>query len=158
MIFQPERADARQFFFSAWQKAQDKVPLAASENMAYQIMQAHPEYHSLLNQAERYKDQEWPAELGETNPFLHMSLHMAIDEQLSIDQPFGIRELYRLCCVKYASDATGHAAQHEMMDGLVEMIWQAQRTQTPMDIAIYLNAIRRKLDLPIVQTNPIEPL
>jgi hypothetical protein len=141
MIFNPSRQDARQFYFSTWRKHQDKLPLAGAEFVALDIMQAHPEYHALLNQAERYADQDYPPELGETNPFLHLSMHLAIQEQLAIDQPAGVRGFYQQLVARHQDEMQ---AQHEMMDCLAEMIWQAQRHQTTFDPTIYFACLTKK--------------
>ena len=143
-MFTPSRQDARQFFFDVWAKHQQQAPLADLERLTLGILLAHPEYHVCVSQPERYQEQEWPPEMGQTNPFLHMSLHLAVEEQCSINQPFGILDLYRQLISKLADE---HAAQHLMMDSLAEMIWQAQRQQTPPDINIYLSAIRASLGM-----------
>lgn len=140
-MFNPSRQDARQFYFSTWRKHQEKQPLAGAEFIALDIMLAHPEYHDLLNQAERYADQDYPPELGTTNPFLHLSMHLAIQEQLSIDQPAGVNAYYQKLLVQHQDEMH---TQHEMMDCLAEMIWQAQRHQTAFDPAIYFDCLAKK--------------
>ena len=141
-MFNPSRQDARQFYFETWRKHQEKLPLVGAELIAIDIMLSHPEYHAIFNQPERFESQEYPLELGETNPFLHLSMHLAIQEQLSIDQPAGIRKHYQALLVKH-QDAM--IAQHEVMDCLGEMIWQAQRQQTAFDPVIYFSCLERKL-------------
>lgn len=140
-MFNPSRQDARQFYFNTWRKYQDKQPLAGAEFVAIDIMLAHPEYHALLNQPERYSEQDFPPELGETNPFLHLSMHLAINEQLSIDQPAGVRDYYQKLCALFQDEMR---AQHEMMDCLAEMIWQAQRHHAAFDPAIYFECLAKK--------------
>ena len=68
--------------------------LSAMENMALEVILLHPEYHAMLDDAERYQNKDYLPEMGDTNPFLHMSMHIAIKEQLSIDQPPGIRQRF----------------------------------------------------------------
>ncbi len=140
-MFNPSRQDARQFYFDTWRKHQEKLPLAGAEFTALDIMLAHPEYHELLNQAERYAEQDYPPELGMTNPFLHLSMHLAIREQLSIDQPVGVRGYYQKLLTQSQDEMQ---AQHEMMDCLAEMIWQAQRQKTAFDPAIYFDCLAKK--------------
>lgn len=140
-MFNPSRQDARQFYFDTWRKYQEKQPLVGAELIALDIMLAHPEYYALLNQPERYGEQDFPPELGETNPFLHLSMHLAISEQLSIDQPAGVRDYYQKLCALFQDEMR---AQHEMMDCLAEMIWQAQRHQTAFDPAIYFECLAKK--------------
>jgi hypothetical protein len=95
----------------------------------------------MLDDPERYRERDYPPELGETNPFMHLAMHMAIGEQLSINQPAGIRERYRKL-VEHYGDAM--QAQHEIMDCLAEMIWQSQRAGTDYDPVSYLHCLDKK--------------
>ena len=137
-MYNPSRDQARQFFFESWRKYQDKQVLTSLESIALDIILRHPEHHPLLNDPENYLDRDYLPEFGETNPFLHMSLHLAIEEQLSIDQPTGIKGHYQQLLAKLGSP---HDAQHAVMDCLAEMIWQAQRHNTAPDSSIYLNCL-----------------
>ena len=143
MLFNPTRDEARHFFIEAWRKYQAHEPLTDQEKITAAILERHPEYHGFLSAD--YVDQDWPVEYGETNPFLHISMHLAIAEQLSIDQPHGIRALHEQL-VNAAGDE--HAALHWMMEGLGEMLWQAQRYNLPPDPATYLQILRKKASLP----------
>ena len=129
-------------FFDTWRKYRTQEPLSGIETLAIEVILQHPEYHVILDKPEQYLDRDYAPEQGETNPFLHMSIHLAISEQLSIDQPFGVKARYQSLLEK-TSDA--HAAQHEVMDCLAEMIWQAQRNQTPPDPTLYLACLDGKL-------------
>lgn len=139
-MFNPSRDQARRFFFDAWQKFRDKQPLSDLEAIAFELMQLHPEYHAIFDHPERYADRDWLPEAGETNPFLHLSLHLAIREQVPIDQPLGIAAHYRRLSEKSGST---HDAEHLIMDCLAEMIWQAQRQGGPPDPDIYLNCLKK---------------
>lgn len=141
-MFNPSQAEVRQFFFDVYAKAQNKEPLGALEKIAYSIIMQHPEYHIYLQQPEKYIEHQWIPELGETNPFLHLSIHMTITEQLSIDQPIGIKSLYHQLCNQFGNH---HEAEHQLMDCIVEMLWQAQRNKTPPDLSIYFSCIKHKL-------------
>lgn len=141
-MFNPSRQDARGIFFETWRKYHAQEALAGIETLILEVALQHPEYHALLAQPEQYMERDYPPEQGETNPFLHMSMHLALSEQLSIDQPAGIRERYQRMLAK-TGDA--HEAQHEVLDCLVEMIWQAQRNQAAPDAAIYLGCLEKKL-------------
>ena len=141
-MFNPSREDARLFYFETWRKHEQKLPLVGAELVAIDIMLNHPEYHALLSQQERFEAQEFPPESGVTNPFLHLSMHLAIQEQLSIDQPPGIRHYYQSLLSKHQDMMT---AQHEIMDCLAEMIWQAQRQQAAFDPAIYFACLDKKI-------------
>ncbi|BBP04054.1 hypothetical protein TPL01_15670 [Sulfuriferula plumbiphila] len=140
-MFNPSRDDARRFLFDTWRKYRAQQPLEGLEATVLDTLLAHPEYHALLDQPERYLERDYPPEFGATNPFLHLSMHLAIAEQMSIDQPPGIRAHYQALLEK-----TGDAmhAQHEIMDCLAEMIWQAQRHGTAFDPLIYLACLDKK--------------
>src|SRR4029077_2603928 len=101
----------------------------------------HPEYQAILDHVEKYRDRDYLPEFGETNPFLHMSMHLAINEQLSIDQPPGIRSSFEALRAKHGD---AHDALHQVMDCLAEMVWQAQRPGTAPDGALYLDCLKRK--------------
>lgn len=141
-MFNPSRDQVRQFFFDVWAKYRAGQPLAGAEQPALEAVLAHPEYHALLDQPERYKERDYTPESGETNPFLHLSIHLAIAEQLSVDQPPGIRDRYQRL-LKRHSDAM--EAQHAVMDCLAEMIWLGQRSQAAFDSAAYLRCLDSKL-------------
>jgi hypothetical protein len=141
-MFNPSRQDARGIFFETWRKYRAQEALAGIETLILEVVLQHPEYHALLAQPEQYMDRDYLPEQGETNPFLHMSMHLALAEQLSIDQPPGIRTRHA-ALLSHTADA--HAAQHEVMECLVEMIWQAQRNHAAPDAAIYLACLDKKL-------------
>lgn len=140
-MFNPSRDQVRDFFFDAWRKFLDQQPLTALEGMAVAIMTEHPEYHALLGQRDKYVDRDYAPEQGDVNPFLHMSMHLSIREQISIDQPAGVRVQHGRLCTSLGSVMD---AEHAMMDCLGEMIWQAQRTRTAPDPAIYLGCLQAK--------------
>lgn len=139
-LFNPSRDEVREFFFGLWAKARAGAALAPLESMALAIVMEHPEYHAVLGDPERYRAREWPPEGGETNPFLHLSLHLAIEEQLSIDHPPGIREAVRRLAARRGSE---HEARHAVIDCLAEAVWQAQRNAAGFDNAAYLDCLSR---------------
>jgi len=141
-MFNPSRDQVRQFFFGVWAKYRSSQPLEGAESLALEIILAHPEYQDMLDQPERYLERDYPPEFGETNPFLHLSMHLAIAEQLSIDQPPGIRKRYELL-LKRRGDAL--SAQHDIMDCLAEMIWQAQRQGSAYNPSIYFDCLDEKI-------------
>lgn len=140
-MFNPSRDQARRFFFDAWAKFKTNRALTDLEAMAVEHMGRHPEYHAMLEQPDRYLDRDWPPEMGETNPFLHLSMHLSISEQLTIDQPPGVRAHYQALLSTLGDE---HRAQHAVMDCLAEMIWQAQRHNRPPDGAAYLLCLEKK--------------
>lgn len=140
-LFNPSRDEVRQFFFEAWRKFGQSLELTPLEGMALQVMMMHPEYHTVLGSPERYLEQEYFPEMGETNPFLHMSLHLSILEQISINQPPGIAPSYQALLEKHAEE---HAAQHDLMDCLAETVWRAQRDGKAPDAMAYLECMQQK--------------
>jgi hypothetical protein len=140
-LFNPSRDEVRHFFFDAWRKYRATEPLTALEGIALQVMQLHPEFYAVLDAPERYLVQEYFPEMGETNPFLHMSLHLSVQEQLAIDQPPGIAASYR----KLAASKGEHDAQHDVMECLAETIWRAQRDRVPPDGSAYLQCLQQKV-------------
>lgn len=130
-MFTPTREEVRRFFHETWRKRDSVV--ASIESMALDIMLAHPQYHPILEHPEA-------AEELEENPFLHMSLHLALAEQLSIDQPAGIGLRYRK-----ALERTGdvHSALHVLMSCLEEMLMHAQQEKSPPDPDRYFECLDR---------------
>ena len=138
-MFNPSRDEVRHFFCTAWQKHRDRLPLVGVEVAAGDIAARHPEYHPLLDDAQEAVHQDWTPEQGKMNPFLHLSLHLAVFEQVSIDQPPGIRQAFTALCQK--TDV--HSAEHILLDCLGETIWRAQKEGRVMDTAAYLELIRQ---------------
>ena len=141
-MFNPTRDQAREFLFDLWARHRAGEPLTALESMALAVILEHPEYHAVLDDRERYLDRDWKPEGGETNPFLHLQMHLAIEEQLSIDQPPGLRAKYEQ--LRAAADSE-HDAKHTVVECLGETIWQAQRTGAPPDAAAYLACVDKKI-------------
>lgn len=140
-MFNPSREQARQFFFDTWRKYRQREMLSAMEDMALEVILLHPEYHAMLDDAERYQDKDYLPEMGDTNPFLHMSMHIAIKEQLSIDQPVGIRKRFERLMKKVGDE---HAVMHQVMECLAEMIWQSQRNRSALDVTVYFECLDRR--------------
>lgn len=137
-MFSPSREDVRDLFFGTWRKYRAGEPLAGIEALALEAILLHPEYHGLLSDPARHREREY---VDETNPFLHMSLHVALLEQLSIDQPPGIALLFeKLLAVK----ANRHDALHAALECLAETVWRSQRDGLPPDAAAYLACLEEK--------------
>jgi len=143
-LFNPSRDQVRQFFFDTWRKFGEQQPLSQMEGIALQVMRMHTEYHAVLDAPEKYLEQEYFPEMGATNPFLHMSLHLSVLEQLSIDQPPGIAAAYQALLARHGE---AHLAQHDLMDCLAETVWHAQRDGQPPDAQAYLACMQHKADL-----------
>lgn len=138
-MFNPSRDQVRQFFCDAWTKHVQRLPLVGAEVTAVDIIARHPEYHELLLAGDRALQEEWTPEAGQMNPFLHLSLHLAIHEQVSIDQPPGIRGVFD----GLRSRLEPHAAEHVILECLGETIWRAQSQGKPMDAQAYVDQLRR---------------
>ena len=125
-------------FFRAWRSYREGRPLAGMEALALDVILQHPEYHDVLDHPARYRDKDY---VEESNPFLHMSLHVALEEQLSIDQPPGIRRAWEALLVRAGER---HGALHEALECLAETLWRAQRDAMPPDAAAYLSCLERR--------------
>lgn len=133
-----QREQLRQFYCNSWEKhLKQKEKLNPLEQQIAAVIKEHPEYHALLENKESSVNADYLPEMGDTNPFLHLGMHLGIREQVSTNRPPGIAELYqRLVALKGI-----HDAEHEMMECLGEMIWQAQQSQTPPDDIIYMDCL-----------------
>ena len=136
-MFDPSREQARDSFFGAWRKYRAGEPLIGIESLALDVILLHPEYHDFL-----LKEQNREREFNdEGNPFLHMSLHLALEEQLSIDQPPGIAARFRALLARHGER---HAAAHQAIECLAETIWRAQRDGAAPDAVAYLECLSSK--------------
>ena len=138
-MFNPTREQVRELFFGTWQKYRAGQPLAGMEALALDVILQHPEYHEALGNPERTRERDY---VDESNPFLHMSLHVALEEQLSIDQPPGIgaawQDLLERCGER-------HEALHHALECLAETVWRSQRDSAPPDANAYLECLARAL-------------
>ncbi len=137
-MFNPSREQVRQFFTEAWSKRKSGGVLTPLESMAVDLIELHPEYQADLESPDS-ATADFSVEQGRTNPFLHLSMHLAINEQLSIDQPPGIKTAFQGLLATH--DA--HDAAHIVMEALGEVVWEAQRLGKPLDSDRYLELIRR---------------
>ena len=136
MIFGQDRNELRKMYADAWQKYCDKRPLTPLEAQITQVIEDHPEYHAAVTGD---LDRDFAVEGGQTNPFLHMGLHLGIREQVSTNRPAGIAQIFK----ELATRAGGsHDAEHRMIDCLAETLWEAQSNNTAPDEAAYLERLR----------------
>lgn len=140
MLMQPSQADVRRFFCEVYAKARANQPMEAIETLASQWIAEHPEYHADLADVDVALTRMYEVEDGRTNPFLHLSMHLSISEQCSIDQPRGIRQAVELLAARRQSL---HDAHHDAMDCLGRMIWESQRSGRPPDGQAYIDAVQR---------------
>lgn len=138
-MFHPSRDEARAFLIDAWAKHRAQQPLSALERIAAGLIAMHPEYHAIFEHPDLHVEREYSP--GDSNPFLHLSLHLAVAEQLAIDQPPGIRAQFERLCTARGDD---HAALHAVLEALSEVIWSAQRLRAAPDAALYLECLARQ--------------
>jgi hypothetical protein len=140
-VFAPTRDEARRFMSDAWRKYRAGEALSALEQTAAHLAAMHPEYHALLEDPDAHIDRDYRPEQGDVNPFLHLSLHLAVAEQLAIDQPPGIvAQFQRL----RAARGDEHAALHAIVECLGEVIWQAHRIGAGPNASLYLECLARQ--------------
>ena len=138
-MFNPSREQVRLFFCDAWRKHCQRSILEGAEATAAELIEQHPEYHALLENPDAAVVQEFTPEGGQMNPFLHLSLHLAVADQISIDQPTGIRAAYQ--ALRQRREV--HDAEHALIECLGEALWRAQRNGGAIDAELYLEAVRR---------------
>ena len=141
MLMQPSPQDVRRFFCGAYQRWRDNAPQDALQTMAALWIADHPEYHAELADLPGALARIGQADDGRQNPFLHLSMHLSISEQCSIDQPRGIRQAVELLAARRAGGL--HEAHHVAMDHLGRMVWEAQRAGRAPDGAAYVEAVQR---------------
>ena len=136
------RSSLRRMYLEAWRKHRESLPVEPVEDQIIRVVALHPEYAQLLESDPAALDREYPPEEGQTNPFLHMGLHLAIREQVATDRPAGIAVVHRSLAARLGDV---HEAEHAMIERLGEALWSAQRAGLPPDEAQYLESLRRLL-------------
>jgi len=138
MIFGQDRNEIRKMYADAWQKLCDKLPLSPLEALIADVIEMHPEYHDDVTDEDL--DRDYTPDGGQTNPFLHMGLHLGIREQVATNRPAGIAAV-RTSITRKLDDV--HAAEHQMIECLAETLWEAQSSNKPPDEAKYLERLQR---------------
>lgn len=138
MIFGQDRGELRRMYADAWKKRSEGLPLSPLETQIADVVELHPEYHAAVSSDDL--NQDFTPEGGQTNPFLHMGLHLGLREQVATNRPAGIRGVFQ-ALVERSGDP--HAAEHGMIDCLAETLWEAQRANRPPDEQEYLEKLRR---------------
>ncbi len=141
MFFGQDVLQFRRMFYTAWSKYHNKQLLESVEEQIVMVIQDHPEYHPIFN-SEKALEASYLPELGESNPFLHMSLHLSLREQVSTNRPNGIQSIF----VKLCEKMTPIDAEHKMMDILAENLWEAQKNQSMPDEEDYLINLRKLVE------------
>ena len=135
-MFTSDRSKQRQYLKQAWEKYTRQDQLEPLELQLAKIVEKHPEYHDLIKNL----DSEYFPEQGNTNPFLHINLHLTLQDQLTMDQPKGIRGIHNKLLVKIKD---GHEVEHMMMEHIAEMIFNAQKNNTAFDLNGYIIALKK---------------
>jgi len=142
-MFGNDRTEMRRVFTEAWRKQRDKEPLDPLEQLIAAIIQQHPEYHRLIEDPESALDRDFQPEAGQSNPFLHLGMHISLQEQLATDRPNGIALLYKQLVMQTGDT---HTAEHQLMECLGRMLWEAQRAGRMPDETGYLECVRALLN------------
>ncbi|MCH9689746.1 MAG: DUF1841 family protein [Gammaproteobacteria bacterium] len=141
-MFQAENVqDTRPFFFETWAKYKQSQPLTPLEDQLIDVILAHPEYHVVLDNPKRTADKTYFAELGMSNPFLHMGLHLAVRDQVKTNRPPGIQSAYNTLSSQLKAPLE---AEHQLMQCLEDCLWRAQQHNTMPDESAYLQACLAK--------------
>ncbi|MBC47770.1 MAG: hypothetical protein CMO27_02585 [Thiotrichales bacterium] len=135
-MFTSDRSKQRQYLKQAWEKYTRQDQLEPLELQLAKIVEKHPEYHDLIKNL----DSEYFPEQGNTNPFLHINLHLTLQDQLTMDQPKGIKGIHNRLLVKIKDE---HVVEHMMMEHIAEMIFNAQKNNTAFDLDGYIIALKK---------------
>ena len=138
MIFGSDKNELRQMYFDAWQKFTTGATMSPLEVQIARVIDDHPEYQELMTG--EVAEAAFTPEGGQTNPFLHMGLHLAIREQVATDRPPGIAAIFYALLVRHGD---AHSAEHEALECLAETLWEAQRANAMPDEQVYLERLRR---------------
>lgn len=144
MFYGSDRSSLRKKFFDAYNKFEAKQPLDAIEQIIIRVIQNHPEYAEVFTKQGFYLNKDYHVEMGETNPFLHMSSHIGLNEQLSTNRPKGIGKIYQDLLAN--SGLSAHQIEHKMIDIMMEVLWQAQRDNTMPDDKVYIKKLKKLLN------------
>jgi hypothetical protein len=133
------RDQLRQMYIEAWRKHRERLPMEPLEAQIADIVELHPEYQAALQDPDRVLDRDYSPEGGQSNPFLHMGLHLAIRDQIGTDRPIGIRQCFVDLANKLGNE---HEAEHQMIERLAEALWESQRSGLPPNEHAYLESVR----------------
>jgi len=139
MLFGQDRDQLRNYYCKAWQSRREGTALDPLQLQIVNVIEQHPEYHQLLENPDQALGKDYLPELGESNPFLHMGMHLGLREQTDTDRPAGVKMLYQRLLEQHGD---AHELEHKMMECLAEMIWQAQKTGTAPDEIHYMECLK----------------
>ncbi len=142
MLLPNDRRQMRAFFKQAWNKKKQGQPLSSLEHIITSVLAMHPEYQPLMEGDDEALERDYTPEAGQSNPFLHMGMHIALHEQLQANRPAGLREIYQQLCNRLQDS---HQAEHQMIECLGSVLWEAQRNNKLPDEDQYLRCLKRLL-------------
>jgi len=134
------RDQLRRVYIEAWRKRREGLPIEPLEAQVADVIALHPEYHAALERGDDALDRDYTPESGQSNPFLHLGLHLAVRDQIATDRPAGIRKAFQSVAARLGSE---HEAEHRIIECLAEAMWEAQRSGRPADEAAYLQRVLR---------------
>jgi hypothetical protein len=134
------RDELRRVYVEAWRKRRAGLPIEPLEAQVADVIALHPEYHAALERGEDALARDYTPEGGQSNPFLHMGLHLAVRDQIATDRPAGLRQVFERLAARVGS---AHEAEHRIIESLAETMWEAQRSGRPPDEAAYLQRVLR---------------
>ena len=134
------RDQLRRVYIEAWRKRREGLPIEPLEAQVADVIALHPEYHAALERGDDALDRDYTPESGQSNPFLHLGLHLAVRDQIATDRPAGIRKAFQSVAARLGSE---HEAEHRIIGCLAEAMWEAQRSGRPPDEAAYLQRVLR---------------
>ena len=135
-----DRSSLRRSYVEAWRKRREGAPLEPLEHQIADVVELHPEYQPVLEQDAQALHRDYSPAGGQSNPFLHMGMHLAIREQVATNRPAGIAAIHAAISARLGS---AHEAEHRMIECLGEALWRAQRSGLPPDESVYLESLRR---------------
>lgn len=134
------RDQLRRVYIDAWRKRRERLPMEPLEAQVADVIELHPEYHATLEQPDEGVERDYTPEGGQSNPFLHMGLHLAVRDQIATDRPAGLRKAFESLATRIGSP---HDAEHRIIECLAETLWEAQRAGRPPDEMSYLERVRK---------------
>lgn len=139
-MLEADRQKLRQKYFDVWNRHIEKLPMEPLDIQICDLILAHPEYHTIFSQPDKYLDKDYLPEQGESNPFLHLSLHLGIREQISTNRPAGINTIYENLMSRYQDS---HHVEHILMECMMAQLFEAQQKQQMPDEKNYLDALKK---------------
>lgn len=139
-IFDTQSRDQlRRAYIEAWRKHREGLPMEPLQAQIADVVALHPEYQAALERPEEVLDRDYSPDGGQSNPFLHMGLHLAVRDQIATDRPAGVRAAFETLAARLS---TPHEAEHQMIECLAEALWEAQRAARPPDEQAYLRRVQ----------------